>query len=165
MTDLTTKTIYDFSVKSAKGKSLSLREYQGKVMLIVNVASLCGFTPQYKGLERLFQKFKDRGFIVVGFPCNQFGSQEPDSDSEIQNFCSTSFDVTFPVMAKIEVNGDKADPLFQFLKASARGLLGTEAIKWNFTKFLIGKDGKVIDRFAPATQPELITKEIEKALS
>jgi glutathione peroxidase len=156
--------IYDISLKAADGKETTLKPYEGKVLLIVNVASKCGFTPQYEGLERLYKKFKDRGLMIVGFPCNQFGSQEPGSDSEIQSFCSLNYGVTFPVMAKVDVNGSEAHPIYQTLKKEEPGIFGTEGIKWNFTKFLVGRDGKVLKRFAPATKPEDLDEEIEKAL-
>lgn len=158
-------SLYDFKVKNSQGTETDLSQYQGKVVLVVNVASKCGFTPQYEGLEKIFEKFKDKGFVVIGFPCNQFGAQEPGSDQEIQQFCKLTYDVNFPVMAKVDVNGDSTAPVYQFLKSSAPGLLGTEAIKWNFTKFLVGKDGKVIERYAPQTKPEEITKDIESALA
>lgn len=155
---------YSFSVKKSDGSEQSMADYKGKVVMVVNVASKCGFTPQYEGLEALYEKYKDQGLMIVGFPSNQFGSQEPGSNEEIQSFCKLNYGVTFPVMAKVDVNGDKADPLYQWLKSSAPGLLGTEAIKWNFTKFLIGKDGKIIDRYAPQTKPEDMDKDIQKAL-
>jgi glutathione peroxidase len=158
------KSAYDFSVKTAAGKPLSLSSYKGKVTLIVNVASQCGFTPQYKGLEELYQQFKDKDFSVIGFPCNQFGEQEPGSDAEVQSFCKINYGVSFPVMAKVEVNGDEADPLYAHLKKEIPGLLGTEAIKWNFTKFLVGKNGEVLERFAPATKPEDLIEKIRKLL-
>lgn len=158
------KSIYDFSVKSAIGETQSLSQYKGKVLLIVNVASKCGFTPQYEGLEKLYTKYKDKGLMILGFPCNQFGAQEPGSNEEVQKFCKLTYGVTFPVMAKLDVNGDKADPLYVFLKSKAGGLLGTEAIKWNFTKFLISKDGNKIERFAPQTEPKDLEKHIEKLL-
>ncbi len=160
----TEKNIYNFEVKDAAGKKIDLSEYQGKVVLIVNVASKCGFTPQYEGLEKVYQQFKDQGLVILGFPCNQFGAQEPGSDSDIQQFCSLTYNVSFPVLAKVDVNGENADPLYQHLKSSAKGLLGTEAIKWNFTKFLVGKDGKVIHRYAPTTKPEDLVLDIKKAL-
>nr|BFD61772.1 glutathione peroxidase [Bdellovibrio sp. HM001] len=158
-------SLYNFSVANASGKSTSLEEYRGKVVLIVNVASKCGFTPQYKGLEELYAQFKDQGLVILGFPCNQFGAQEPGTDSEIQQFCELNYGVSFPVMAKIDVNGDKADPLYQWLKSSAPGLLGTEMIKWNFTKFLVGKDGQVLKRYAPQEEPANIAGDIKKALA
>lgn len=159
------KTLHSFKVKAADGSEVSLDKYQGKPVLIVNVASKCGFTPQYKGLEELYEKYKAQGFTIVGFPCNQFGAQEPGSDADIQQFCSLNYGVSFPVMAKVNVNGGDADPLYKWLKESAPGLLGTEMIKWNFTKFLVGKDGKVIKRFAPKDEPKDLAEDIEKALS
>jgi len=157
-------TIFEFEVKDAQNKKFDLFQFKDHVVLIVNVASKCGFTPQYKGLEELYNKFKDKKFVILGFPCNQFGSQEPGSDSEIQQFCSLNYGVSFPVLAKVDVNGAKTLPLYDFLKSSAPGLLGTEAIKWNFTKFLIGKDGKVLKRYSPQTEPRSIEKDIEGAL-
>ncbi len=156
--------IYDFEVKTIDGNTTTLAEHQGKVMLIVNVASKCGFTPQYTGLESLYKKLKDRGVVVLGFPCNQFGAQEPGNENEIKNFCSLNYQVSFPMYAKIDVNGDNTHPLYAFLKKEEKGILGTEAIKWNFTKFLIGKDGTVLGRFAPQTTPAALEKEIEKLL-
>jgi glutathione peroxidase len=156
--------ITDFSVRAADGTPVDLSAYAGKVLLIVNTASKCGFTPQYEGLEALHRQFGDRGFEVLGFPCNQFGAQEPGDAAEIANFCSLTYDVTFPVFAKIDVNGANADPLFVALKKQAPGFLGTEGIKWNFTKFLIGKDGQVVERYAPTTKPEAIAADIEKLL-
>src|SRR6478736_5639355 len=156
--------LYDFSIKTSDGKDTTLSPYAGKVLLIVNVASKCGFTPQYEGLEKLNTTFKDRGLMVLGFPCNQFGAQEPGTDSEIQSFCSMNYGVTFPVFSKVDVNGDNAHPLYQYLKKEEPGLFGTEGIKWNFTKFLISRDGKVIKRYAPTTKPEEISKDIEAAL-
>ncbi len=157
--------IYDFKVKDIQGKDVSLEQYAGKVLLIVNVASQCGFTPQYGGLESLYKKFKDKGFVVLGFPCNQFGSQEPGSETEIKSFCETSFGVTFPLFAKIDVNGKNTHPLYEFLKKEEKGLLGTEMIKWNFTKFLVDASGNVVERFAPNTKPEDLEKDILKLLS
>jgi len=158
------KTMHDFNVKNSQGQDVSLSAYKGKVVLVVNVASKCGFTPQYEGLEKIFEQYNSQGFTVLGFPCNQFGAQEPGNDQEIQQFCQLTYDVKFPVMAKVDVNGDGAVPLYKYLKEQSPGLLGTEAIKWNFTKFLVGKDGKVIERYAPQTKPEDIGKDIEKAL-
>ena len=158
------KTMHDFTVKNSQGQDVSLSAYKGKVVLVVNVASKCGFTPQYEGLEKIFEQYNSQGFTVLGFPCNQFGAQEPGNDQEIQQFCQLTYDVKFPVMAKVDVNGDRAVPLYKYLKEQSPGLLGTEAIKWNFTKFLVGKDGKVIERYAPQTKPEDIGKDIEKAL-
>jgi len=158
------KTIYDFTVKTALGAAYPLEQLKGKVALIVNVASNCGFTPQYEGLEALHKKYGGKGLAVIGFPCNQFGGQEPGDDGQIQKFCKLNYGVTFPVLAKIEVNGAGADPLYVHLKAAAPGLLGSEAIKWNFTKFLVDKAGRVIARYAPQTKPEELEKDIEKAL-
>ena len=156
--------ITDLTVKAADGSTVDLSTYAGKVLLIVNTASKCGFTPQYEGLEALHRDYAGRDFEVLGFPCNQFGSQEPGDAAEIANFCSLTYDVTFPVFAKIDVNGSDADPLFVELKKQAPGFLGTEGIKWNFTKFLVGKDGKVVERYAPTTKPEDIKQDIEKLL-
>lgn len=158
-------TLHSFSVKAADGSQVSLDKYKGQVVLVVNVASKCGFTPQYKGLEELYEKFKDKGFTILGFPCNQFGAQEPGSEQEIQQFCELNFGVKFPLMAKINVNGDDADPLYKWLKESAPGILGIELIKWNFTKFLIGRDGNIIKRYAPKEEPKDIVEDIQKALS
>jgi glutathione peroxidase len=157
-------TLYDFTPKMPDGQAQPLSDFRGKVLLIVNTASKCGFTPQYAGLEALHRKYRDRGFAVLGFPCNQFGAQEPGDAAEIAHFCATSYDVTFPIFAKIEVNGPGADPLYAFLKAQQRGILGTEAIKWNFTKFLVDKEGKVVERYAPTMKPEEIEAKIEKIL-
>ncbi len=156
--------ITDFTVKDADGSAASLEPYRGKVLLIVNTASKCGFTPQYEGLEALHRDYADRGFEVLGFPCNQFGKQEPGDAAEIANFCTLTYDVTFPVFAKVDVNGSDADPLFERLKADAPGVLGSKAIKWNFTKFLVDRNGKVVDRYAPTTKPEDIRKDIETLL-
>lgn len=156
--------IYDFKAKTADGAELDLAQYEGKVLLIVNVASGCGFTPQYEGLEQLHERYADRGLVVLGFPCNQFGNQESGSDAEIQSFCSMKFNVRFPVLAKIEVNGGNAHPIYQYLKAAAPGVLGSQAIKWNFTKFLVAKDGERVTRFAPTTKPEDLVKDIEALL-
>ncbi|WP_296613124.1 glutathione peroxidase [Sphingomonas sp.] len=156
--------ITDFHVKAADGSDADLSAYAGKVLLVVNVASKCGFTPQYEGLEALHRKYADRGFEVLGFPCNQFGGQEPGDAEEIANFCSLTYDVTFPVFAKIDVNGSGADPLYGELKKQAPGFLGTEGIKWNFTKFLVGRDGQVVERYAPTTKPGDIAADIEKLL-
>jgi len=157
-------TIADFTVTTNRGAELDLREKVGKVLLVVNTASKCGFTPQYDGLEKLYQDYKDRGFEVLGFPCNQFGAQEPGNAEEIEQFCKINFGVTFPLMAKIDVNGDNASPLFDWMKSERKGLMGTTAIKWNFTKFLIDRDGKVVKRYAPTDKPEAIAKDIEKLL-
>jgi glutathione peroxidase len=157
-------TITQVPVTAADGAQTDLSAYAGQVLLIVNVASKCGFTPQYQGLEALYRRYRDRGFAVLGFPCNQFGAQEPGDAAEIANFCSLTYDVTFPLFAKVDVNGDNAAPLYRHLKKAAPGLLGTEAIKWNFTKFLIDRDGQVVDRYAPTTKPEDIASDIEKLL-
>ena len=157
-------SVYDYSAKTLDGQDVSLADYRGKVLLIVNTASKCGFTPQYEGLEALYKAYKDRGFTVLAFPCNQFGAQEPGNAEEIANFCSLTYDVTFPVMSKIDVNGADAHPLYRFLKKEQKGLLGTEAIKWNFTKFLIGKDGEVVERFAPTVKPEDLKVAVEALL-
>ncbi|MGE5088871.1 MAG: glutathione peroxidase [Candidatus Levyibacteriota bacterium] len=157
-------SLYDFTVDDIAGQPVRLDRYKGKVVLVVNTASKCGFTPQYKGLEALYRKYRDRGLEVLGFPCNQFGGQEPGSEQEIATFCETNYDVTFPMFAKIDVNGDKAAPLYRYLKSAKPGLLGTEAIKWNFTKFLVDRDGKVIARYAPNDTPESIEADVAKAL-
>jgi glutathione peroxidase len=157
-------TVHDFSARTIDGADKPLSEYKGQVLLVVNVASECGFTPQYEGLEQLHRKYKARGFAVLGFPCNQFGAQEPGSEAQIQQFCETRFGVSFPMFAKVEVNGPGTHPLYAHLKSSEPGLLGTEAIKWNFTKFLVGKDGAVLKRYAPQTKPEAIAADIEAAL-
>lgn len=155
---------FGFTVKSSNLADYNLSQHKGKVVLVVNVASKCGYTPQYKGLEMLFQSLPKDKFVILGFPCNQFGAQEPGTESEIQEFCSLNYNVTFPVLAKIDVNGGNADPLYQFMKEKAPGLLATEMIKWNFTKFLIGKDGQVLNRYAPSIEPLDIKKDIEKAI-
>jgi glutathione peroxidase len=157
-------SVYDFSATTIDGEQQSLAEYKGKAMLVVNTASKCGFTPQYAGLEKLYRKYQDKGLAVLGFPCDQFGHQEPGDENEIKNFCSLSYDVSFPMFAKVEVNGGKAHPLYQFLKKEAKGVLGTEAIKWNFTKFLIDKNGRVLRRYAPTDTPESIEKDLAAAL-
>ena len=156
--------VYEFKVKKANGTEVSLKDYEGKILLIVNVASECGFTKQYEGLQKLYEKYQSRGLVILGFPCNQFGGQEPGTDEEIQNFCSGKFGVTFPVFAKIEVNGANADPLFVYLKKEAKGILGTELVKWNFTKFLVSKTGAVVTRFAPNDEPSVLEGDIEKLL-
>ena len=156
-------SIYDFSATSLAGEDTPLKRFEGKVLLIVNTASACGFTPQYKGLEALQQKYAARGFSVLGFPCNQFGRQEPGSAAEIGQFCSSNYAVSFPMFDKIDVNGDGAHPLYQYLKGEKAGLLGS-SIKWNFTKFLINRSGKVVGRYAPTTTPEQLTKDIEALL-
>ena len=157
-------TAYDFTARDIDGKETSLSEYKGKAMLVVNTASKCGFTPQYTGLEKLSQEFKDQGLVVLGFPCDQFGHQEPGDEAEIKNFCSLTYDVSFPMFAKVDVNGPKAHPLFQWLKSEKAGLLGLEGIKWNFTKFLVGPDGTVLKRYAPTDTPEKIGKDLKKIL-
>jgi glutathione peroxidase len=157
-------SVYGFSVQDAEGKALSLKQYEGKVLLIVNVASKCGFTPQYEGLQALYAKYADRGLVVLGFPCNQFKSQEPGTNAEVQAFCKTTYGVTFPVMGKIDVNGKQTDPLYIYLKSQAPGVLGSEAIKWNFTKFLVDRQGKVVERFGPPTAPAALAEPIEKLL-
>jgi glutathione peroxidase len=157
--------VYDFTANTIDGREVSMRDFEGKVLLIVNTASKCGFTPQYAGLEALHKKYGPKGFAVLGFPCNQFGAQEPGDASEIANFCKLTYDVDFPLFAKIDVNGDGAHPLFQMLKKQAPGLLGTESIKWNFTKFLVDKHGQVQERIASATKPEAIGGQIEKLLA
>jgi glutathione peroxidase len=159
MTDLTA-----IPVKAADGSTTDLSSHEGEVMLIVNVASKCGFTPQYEGLEALQRSYQDKGFTVLGFPCNQFGAQEPGDAAEIANFCKLSYDVSFPVMGKIDVNGDDAAPIYKRLKDEAPGLLGTKKIKWNFTKFLVDRSGKVVKRYAPQTKPEDLTRDIEALL-
>lgn len=158
------KSFFDYQVQDAAHHTVSLSTFADKVVVVVNVASKCGFTPQYAGLEDLYQHFKDKPFTIIGFPCNQFGAQEPGSDSEIQQFCSMNYGVSFPVMAKVDVNGSNTAPVYEFLKSNAPGLLGTEMVKWNFTKFLIGKDGQVLQRYAPQTEPKALAGDIEKAL-
>lgn len=157
-------TLYDIEAQTIDGATTSLRDFEGKTLLIVNVASKCGFTPQYAGLEALYKKYADKGLVVLGFPCNQFGAQEPGSESDIQSFCSTTYGVSFPMFAKIEVNGENAHPLYRFLKREAPGILGSEAIKWNFTKFLVDKTGKVVRRYAPTETPQSLEKDIEAIL-
>ena len=157
-------SIYDFSAQSITGQRADLSTQRGKVLLIVNTASACGFTPQFAGLEQLWEEYRDRGLVVVGFPSNQFGHQEPGDEAEIRNFCSLTYDVDFPMFAKIDVNGGKAHPLWNWLKDEKGGMLGIGAIKWNFTKFLVGRDGKVLKRYAPTDKPESLAKEIEAAL-
>ena len=159
-----TADIYEFEVQTIKGDTAGLGSYENQVMLIVNTASKCGFTPQYEGLEALYAQYKDQGLVVLGFPCNQFGQQEQGSESDIEAFCQLNYGVSFPMFAKVDVNGDDADPLFKYLKKSQKGLLGSEKIKWNFTKFLVNRDGKVIARFAPTVKPKDLTKDIESLL-
>ena len=157
-------SIYEFSCNTSKGEKKSLKDYQGQVMLIVNTASKCGFTPQFEGLEALHEKYAEKGLAIIGFPCNQFGHQDPGSDAEILSFCQTKFHVKFPMFAKVEVNGGAADPLFKYLKAEAPGLLGSRAIKWNFTKFLVNRKGKVLERFAPTVTPADLEEKITALL-
>jgi glutathione peroxidase len=157
-------SIYDFSVDDIHGKPVPMSRYKGKVLLVVNVASKCGFTPQYKGLETLHEKLHAKGLEVLGFPCNQFGAQEPGTEAEIASFCELNYGVTFPMFAKVDVNGDKAAPLYRYLKSAKPGLLGSEAIKWNFTKFLVDRNGDVVARYAPNDTPESIAKDVEALL-
>lgn len=157
--------VYDYTIRKPDGEAIPMADYKGKVLLIVNVASKCGFTPQYAGLEELFRKYHDKGFEILAFPCNQFGAQEPGDASEIANFCSLTYDVTFPMFAKVEVNGDKADPLFDYIKSIKTGLMGTKAIKWNFTKFLVDRNGVVVDRYAPTTRPAELDSQIARLLA
>lgn len=157
-------SIYEITVTDIHGQPVSVGDFRGKVMLIVNTASRCGYTPQYQGLQKLHDTYVAKGLVVMGFPCNQFGAQEPGDSAEIQSFCQTNYKITFPMFAKLDVNGDNSHPLFVFLKRSAPGLLGTEAIKWNFTKFLVDRRGNVIHRYAPITKPEEIIADIEKLL-
>ena len=158
-------TVYDFSANSIQGKAVKLSQYKGKAMLIVNTASACGFTPQFGGLEELHKSYGSKGLVVLGFPCNQFGAQDSGSNGEIAEFCQLNYGVSFPMMEKIDVNGSGAHPLYQWLSAEAPGLLGSKAIKWNFTKFLIGKDGAVVKRYAPTDTPGSMAKDIEVALA
>ena len=160
-----TPTIYDFEAKSISGKDIALSDFKGQVMLIVNTASKCGFTPQFGGLEALHKTYAGKGLAVLGFPCNQFGSQDPGADGEIAAFCQVNYGVSFPMMSKIDVNGSAAHPLYQWLSAEAPGLLGSKSIKWNFTKFLVGKDGQVIKRYAPTDKPADLAKDVEAALA
>ncbi|MCU0615485.1 MAG: glutathione peroxidase [Gemmatimonadaceae bacterium] len=163
--DSSARSAFDFDATTIDGAARSLRDYAGQVLLIVNVASQCGLTPQYAGLEQLWRTYRERGFTVLGFPCNQFGAQEPGTEAQIATFCETRFDVTFPLFAKIDVNGDGAHPLWKWMRQEEPGLLGSEAIKWNFTKFLIGRDGRVLQRFAPTSTPESLVSAIEAALA
>ena len=158
------ETAFDFTVSDIKGRPVELAQYKGKVLLIVNTASQCGFTPQYKGLQELHERYKDRGLMVLGFPCDQFGHQEPGQNDEIGQFCELNFGVTFPLFSKIEVNGSNAAPVYKHLKKAAKGVLGTESIKWNFTKFLVSRDGKTVTRFGSRTKPEELIKAIEERL-
>jgi glutathione peroxidase len=158
-------SLYDFTAKDIDGRERSLREFAGQAVLVVNVASKCGFTPQYQGLEALWRKHRDRGFAVLGFPCDQFGHQEPGDEAEIKQFCSLNYDVTFPLFAKIDVNGARTHPLYLWMKGEKAGVFGTEAIKWNFTKFLVDRSGNVVKRFAPSDTPEKIDKHLEEVLA
>jgi len=157
-------TVYDFSAKALDGKTVELREFTGKPLLVVNTASKCGFTPQYAGLEELHRRYRERGLVVLGFPCNQFGEQEPGSSVEIGSFCEKNYGVSFPMFEKIDVNGDSAHPLYRWLKGNARGILGTERIKWNFTKFLLDRKGAIVARYSPLTKPEALAERIEALL-
>lgn len=158
------ETVYDFTAKDIKGRDVSLGDYQGKVLLIVNTASKCGFTPQFEGLQNLYEELGGRGFEVLGFPCNQFMNQDPGTDDAISQFCSLNYGVSFPMFAKIDVNGDEVHPLFRFLKREARGVMGSEKVKWNFTKFLVSRDGRVVRRYAPTAKPADIKADIEALL-
>ena len=162
---MTATSVYDFEAVSIEGKPAHLTSQRGKVLLIVNTASACGFTPQFAGLETLWQRFRDRGLVVVGFPSNEFGAQDPGSNSEIASFCQLNYGVSFPMMGKVQVNGADAHPLWKWLTKEAPGLLGSQAVKWNFTKFLVGKDGKIIKRYAPTDPPESMRSDIEQALA
>lgn len=158
-------SVYDFTVKMPGGHEDAMAEHAGKVLLIVNTASKCGFTPQYAGLEALYRRYKDQGFEILAFPCNQFGAQEPGDDAEVKNFCSLNYDISFPLAAKIDVNGTDEDPLWQYMKQQQAGLMGSRGIKWNFTKFLVDRKGKVVARHGPQVKPEALTKDIEKLLA
>jgi len=158
-------TLHDFTADTLEGQPRSLADFRGQVVLVVNVASKCGFTPQYTGLEALWKEYGPRGLVVVGFPCNQFGAQEPGSAEDIRQFCSLTYPVSFPLFAKVEVNGPNAHPVYGFLKTGAPGVLGTEAVKWNFTKFLVAKDGRVVERYAPSTTPAALKADIDKWLA
>ena len=160
-----TSSIHDFEAVSIDGRAAPLAQWRGQVLLVVNTASRCGFTPQFAGLEALWQRYRDRGLVVVGFPSNEFGGQDPGSNDEIASFCQLNYGVSFPMMAKVKVNGAEADPLWKWLTAEARGVLGTQAVKWNFTKFLVGRDGRPIKRYAPTDSPASLAADIEKALS
>jgi glutathione peroxidase len=157
-------TAFDFTVNDIHGKPVNLADYKGKVLLIVNTASKCGFTPQYKGLQALHEKYQGQGLVVLGFPCNQFGGQEPAPEAQIEQFCEMNFGVSFPLFAKIDVNGSNAAPLYKYLKEDAPGILGTEGIKWNFTKFLVSRDGNTVKRYAPTDKPEDLVKDVEALL-
>ena len=158
------ENIYQFSVKNAAGEDVSLEDFKGKNIIVVNVASKCGFTPQYEELQKIYSEGKDQGLVILGFPCNQFGSQEPGTDADIQSFCSMNYGVEFPVFGKIEVNGDNTHPLYKYLKSELPGILGSQKVKWNFTKFWIGSDGTPRKRFAPTDSPEKIWEEIKRSL-
>jgi glutathione peroxidase len=158
-------SVYDFTAQTIQGEPVALKQFEGQVMLIVNTASECGFTPQFKGLQALHERYGPRGLAVVGFPSNEFGGQDPGSNDEIASFCEMNYGVSFPMMAKVQVNGSDAHPLWQWLKGEKPGFLGSEAIKWNFTKFLVGKDGRVLKRYAPQDEPEKLAKDIEAALA
>lgn len=158
-------SIHNYSAKTIDGQNKQFSDYQDKVVLIVNTASQCGFTPQYQGLEALYRRYKDRGLVVLGFPCNQFGQQEPGDEHEIQHFCSSGYNVSFPMFAKVEVNGSNAHPLYQYMKAEKPGVLGLQSIKWNFTKFLADKSGNVVRRYAPIDKPESLVRDIERLLA
>ncbi len=157
-------TVYQFEAKKINGETISLSEYKGEVLLIVNTASNCGFTPQYKELQELYEQYKEKGFTVLGFPCNQFMNQEPGTESDIQSFCEMNFGVTFPLFSKVDVNGKSAHPLFKYLTEEAPGVLGMKAVKWNFTKFLVDRSGEVVERYAPNTNPKEISQDIEKLI-
>ena len=159
------RTVYDFEARQIDGRDMTLSQFRGKAMLIVNTASQCGFTPQFGGLEELHKAYAEKGLVVLGFPCNQFGAQDPGSDGEIASFCQVNYGVSFPMMSRIDVNGQAAHPLYQWLSGEAPGLLGSKSIKWNFTKFLVGKDGRVIKRYAPLDKPQALAKDIEAALA
>ena len=165
MSNLIPATVYDFQAKSIDGKDIPLSDFKGQVILIVNTASKCGFTPQFGGLEELHKAYANKGLVVLGFPCNQFGSQDPGADGEIAEFCQVNYGVSFPMMGKVDVNGPAAHPLYKWLSAQAPGLLGSKSINWNFTKFLVGKDGQVIKRYAPTEKPADMGKDVEKALA
>lgn len=158
-------SVYDFEAIAIDGRPVPLAEHRGKVLLVVNTASACGFTPQFAGLEKLWQTYRERGLVIVGFPSNEFGGQDPGSNEEIASFCQLNYGVSFPMMAKVKVNGAEAHPLWKWLTAEARGVLGTQFVKWNFTKFLVGRDGQVIRRYAPTDTPQSLEQDIEKALA
>jgi glutathione peroxidase len=162
---MVSENIYGFIVTDIDGNEVTLSEYEGKVLLIVNVASKCGYTKQYTGLQAIYEKYKEQGFVVLGFPCNQFGGQEPGTEQEIKEFCESNFDVTFPMFSKVDVNGDNTHPLYKYLKSNAKGTMGTQDIKWNFAKFLVDKKGVVQDRIGTQTTPESMTEQIEKLLA